>query len=75
MCGRYTLTMSGSMIADHFDFVDGLLDLIPRYNVAPTQEVLTITNDDEDNHAQFMRWGLVLFWAKDVRIGSKIDHC
>ena len=45
--------------------------MIPRYNVAPTQEVLTVTNDGE-RHGEFMRWGLIPFWAKDLKIGYKM---
>lgn len=72
MCGRFTLTMSGDMIADYFDIVEGQLDLVPRYNIAPTQEILTIVNNGEHNSAMNMRWGLVPSWAKDAKIGYKM---
>ena len=72
MCGRYTLTVSPEMLAYSFDVsLDGL-DLVPRYNIAPSQEVLTVVNRGEGNRAQFMRWGLVPFWARDIKIGYKM---
>ena len=43
-----------------------------RYNIAPTQDVVTIANDGEANVAQLMRWGLVPSWSKDISIGSRM---
>jgi hypothetical protein len=37
MCGRYTLTLEGSMVADWFDFEPSQLELAPKYNIAPTR--------------------------------------
>ena len=46
----------------------------PRFNIAPTQEVLTVTRDagDSRNAARAMRWGLIPFWAKDIKIGNRM---
>jgi putative SOS response-associated peptidase YedK len=38
MCGRYTLTTPLEGIRQAFD-VEAGLNLMPRYNIAPTQEV------------------------------------
>ena len=38
MCGRYTLKAGPGALAEHFD-VPEFPDLMPRYNVAPTQDV------------------------------------
>ncbi len=70
MCGRFTLTTPLDVLATRFGFQPGLLEHVPRYNVAPTQEVLTVLNDGGENKAGYLRWGLVPFWAKDVKIGS-----
>ena len=37
----------------------------PRYNIAPTQQILTVTNEDGDRVIKPMRWGLIPSWAKD----------
>ena len=78
MCGRYTLTDPGSLIdelaadADH-PFHDHGIELAPRYNVAPTQNVATVRQaDDGSRHLGLLRWGLVPFWAKDPAIGNRM---
>ena len=73
MCGRFTLTTSGEVIAQQFDFPDPP-DIPPRFNIAPTQEIATIWNLSEQQTRQFqwMKWGLIPFWSKDVTIGSKL---
>ena len=50
-----------------------------RFNVAPTQEVLTVRSSpdpEEASHgereARLMRWGLVPRWAKDLRVGYRM---
>ena len=41
------------------------------YNVAPTQNVLTVVGG-ETRRAGFMRWGLIPWWAKSASIGSRM---
>ncbi|MCZ6788963.1 MAG: SOS response-associated peptidase [Chloroflexi bacterium] len=72
MCGRYSLTSDLDTLQLRFGFRAGDLTYEPRYNVAPTQEVLTVTGDGSENHARFMRWGLIPFWAKDASIGGRM---
>jgi putative SOS response-associated peptidase YedK len=59
MRGRFTLTLEGSVTADWFDIDHSELDLVPRYNIAPTQDVPTVTHDGARNHARSNRWGPV----------------
>jgi len=46
-------------------------DLMPRYNVAPTQQVAAIRLNPETGTRQLsmFRWGLVPSWADDPKIG------
>jgi len=45
----------------------------PRYNVAPTQDVPLVLEEDQGvRKAVFARWGLVPFWAKDASIGNRL---
>ncbi|MSQ07969.1 MAG: SOS response-associated peptidase [Dehalococcoidia bacterium] len=37
----------------------------PRFNIAPTQQVITVTNGTGDRRAEAMRWGYVPGWAKE----------
>jgi len=71
MCGRYTLTVGLNTLQIRFNFEASGLQYRPRYNTAPTQEVMTVTKNGERS-AQYMRWGLIPFWAKDVKIGYKM---
>jgi putative SOS response-associated peptidase YedK len=73
MCGRFTLTASAREIEAEFR-VAIRDDLLPRYNIAPTQDVLAIARDPEtgEDRAGWLRWGLVPHWAKDPSIGSRM---
>ena len=71
MCGRYSLTADLGELAGRFEF-DGDWDAFDkRYNIAPTQEVLTVVGG-ETRRAGYMRWGLIPFWAKNASIGSRM---
>ena len=72
MCGRFTLTADQDSFEDRFSFTGFDLGWVPSYNIAPTQEVLTVTNDGAENRAELMRWGLVPSWAKDPKIGNRM---
>ena len=55
-----------------FDFVEQL-NLAPRYNIAPTQEIAAVRlEDDGKRHLRQLRWGLVPSWAKDLSIGARM---
>ena len=71
MCGRYSLTSNLDDLQGRFNFEARDLVFRPRYNVAPSQSVLAVVNDG-DNRAEFMRWGLIPFWAKDHKIGYRM---
>ena len=42
-----------------------------RYNIAPTQTVPVVLDSEPQEMAQ-LRWGLIPWWAKDMRIGSSL---
>ena len=73
MCGRYTLSISLAELQLRFAFPAADLEHPERYNIAPTQSVLTVVNQgEEQNRGEYMRWGLVPSWAKDISIGSRM---
>lgn len=74
MCGRYSLVADVSELALRFDFEGDGEPRPPRFNIAPTQEVLAVTRsaDDARNVARPMRWGLIPFWARDRAIGNRM---
>ena len=71
MCGRYNLISNLTVLGDRFEFDASQLMLEPAYNVAPTQNVLTVIGD-ESRRAGFMRWGLIPLWTKNRSIGSRM---
>lgn len=71
MCSRFTLISGVYDLQLRFGFAMEPGDTGPRYNVAPTQQVLAVTNDGE-RRGQLMRWGLVPSWAKDIKIGNRM---
>jgi putative SOS response-associated peptidase YedK len=73
MCGRYNLFTELKLIAERFEiFHTEQLELLPRYNIAPSQDVLAITSEEGQNSASLFRWGLIPSWAKDPKIGYKM---
>jgi putative SOS response-associated peptidase YedK len=72
MCGRFTLFHSIQDIGKAFQVeVPASMQSSARYNVAPTQDVVAITNDHPDQ-LEMVRWGLIPSWAKEESIGSRM---
>ena len=71
VCGRFSLTWNLNELQGRFAFITERTALEPKYNIAPTDPVLTVINDGL-RRAEIMRWGLVPFWAKDPKIGSRM---
>ncbi len=71
MCGRYTLTIPTDVLGEQFA-LDVVVDTVPRYNIAPTQDVPCVRLDDAGRRALVpLRWGLIPFWAKEKGIGNR----
>ncbi len=71
MCGRFTLTLNPEAIQLAFELESIPAAYTPRYNIAPAQPVLALTNEGH-RHATMLRWGLVPSWAKDPAIGNNL---
>lgn len=72
MCGRFTLRTPMETIASLFNGLQ-MPPVVPRYNVAPTQQVLCVRqNRDGANEAVELRWGLVPSWSKDLKMGARM---
>jgi len=71
MCGRFTLTVDPAELQDQFAGYIFPKKFAPRFNIAPTQPVLAVPNDDKFK-ADFFVWGLIPMWAKDPAIGSRM---
>ena len=72
MCGRFafyspteaTVALFGATVE---------VPVVARYNIAPTQFVAAIReNDEKAREVVMLRWGLIPFWAKDPAIGNRM---
>jgi putative SOS response-associated peptidase YedK len=72
MCGRFAFYSPAEATAALFGAA-GSLDIGPRYNIAPTQDIAAVrVAEDEGRELVALRWGLVPFWAKDPGIGNRM---
>ncbi|HWD65440.1 MAG TPA: SOS response-associated peptidase [Solirubrobacteraceae bacterium] len=73
MCGRYTLTAPDpARIRMRFP-VGEAVEIRPRFNVAPGDDVLAVTTDrDGRARGELLRWGLVPPWSKPGDTGLKM---
>jgi len=75
MCGRFTLTADLASIAERFASSvpppSGIAADTGRYNIAPTQKVIVVS-DDGQRYLTTMRWGLIPPWTKDPSIGNRM---
>lgn len=69
MCGRFNLHSRMNLLLQQFAVEDAPTELLPRYNVAPSQDVLVIRQQDGRRRIDPMRWGLIPAWAKDPKVG------
>lgn len=74
MCGRFALHAHPDVIMLQFE-LSGLPELAPKYNIAPSSEVLVVREDRERGRlADLYKWGLVPGWAKDPAVGNKLAN-
>ncbi len=71
MCGRFSLKSTFQAIEDEFSIEESEIEILPRYNIAPTQSVPVIVNNGKRRLVPF-RWGLIPSWSEDESIGSKM---
>ena len=73
MCGRFTLRTPAKDIVKMFGLIEAP-ELKPRYNIAPTQQIVAIKLDPESGTRQLslLRWGLIPSWADDPSIGNRM---
>jgi putative SOS response-associated peptidase YedK len=75
MCGRFRLARKKEILEAAFGAEEALddLDWVPRYNVAPGQEILAVRQNATEPVRRLspMLWGLIPSWANDPSIGYK----
>jgi putative SOS response-associated peptidase YedK len=74
MCGRFTSRYSWSELVRLYRLTGTQppSNFPPRYNIAPTQTSFVVRLNQRDRELVEVRWGLVPFWAKDLKISSRM---
>jgi len=77
MCGRFSISVTKAELLEYLQSEFEISEIgddihLPRFNVAPSQKILSIVNDGKKNRIGLIRWGLVPSFAKDETIGSRI---
>src|ERR1051326_7656900 len=72
MCGRVVQRTSLSEIRVLFETLNPVPNAAPTYNGAPT-DTLPVVRLDRDGRRSLdlLRWGLVPWWAKDIKMGAR----
>jgi putative SOS response-associated peptidase YedK len=66
MCGRYAITTAPELVRAHFGYGE-TPNFPPRYNIAPTQPVPVVIEQEGARRFTLMRWGFVPGWVKDLK--------
>jgi putative SOS response-associated peptidase YedK len=69
MCGRFILQGPWAEMNDMYNLIrpgDKARNVELRYNIAPTQDVLFVHDEDGQRTLSQGRWWLVPFWAKEL---------
>ncbi|MEM8925308.1 MAG: SOS response-associated peptidase [Actinomycetota bacterium] len=72
MCGRFVSASPPDELARYFEAAPPAVELEPNFNVAPTTTVYAVRAADGHRRLSELRWGLVPFWAKDRKVGSRM---
>jgi len=75
MCGRFTLKSPERVKFDDVVNSVDLEDLVPRYNIAPSQNVLAVVERDSLRELTYLQWGLIPFWSKEAKafINARVE--
>lgn len=76
MCGRVILTLSAKMIkqilAEEYDITQlNIDDFVPKYNVGPGQELLSIISHNAEYRSGYLNWRFIPKWAESQNEGYK----
>jgi putative SOS response-associated peptidase YedK len=72
VCGRYTNTAGVEELNDRFRVPISSDAATRRFNIAPTEEVLAIVSPHGTPEARLLRWGLIPWWAGDLKVASRM---
>jgi putative SOS response-associated peptidase YedK len=71
MCGRFTIALDAETFQQQLELGEMPPDWRSRYNVAPTQPIAVVL-EAQTRPVEWLRWGLIPSWAKNIDIGSRL---
>ena len=72
MCGRFVQAHDAADYAEHFGATVAATEArAPSWNVAPTDQVYAVAEHDGARLLGTFRWGLIPWFAKDMKIGAR----
>ena len=75
MCGRFTLRTKLNILLQEFHAtLRDEIQLSPRYNIAPTQDIPVVRPADGERELTMMRWGLIPSWTKDPKKAPLLNN-
>src|SRR5512135_2638947 len=67
MCGRFVLKAPFNDLVRLYGLTNNV-NLEPRYNIPPTEDVAVVRSREGSRTLDMLRWGLVPWWAKDLKV-------
>jgi putative SOS response-associated peptidase YedK len=71
MCGRFEIHSAPQIIAEIFGITEWDIEYPPRYNIAPSQDILIVINDGKRRLIK-SRWGFVPSLSRDLNTGYRM---
>lgn len=71
MCGRFAQRTPAKSLGEVFGVAE-VPHVEARYNIAPTQPILSVLQTPDGREMRWFRWGLVPSWAKDASMGARL---
>ena len=72
MCGRFTQIASAEALREHFQLDASAIATTVSYNIAPTQQILTLSDAGSAGYLKLRRWGLIPSWIKNQRLAAPL---
>jgi putative SOS response-associated peptidase YedK len=66
VCGRFNLRLTPAELQEFFDIVRAVPQFAPRYNIAPTQQILYIPPAPDGRECKVGPWGIRPVWKPTV---------
>src|SRR3970282_928336 len=71
MCGRFARVSPPEVFAEMFHARLGKLEVGPRYNISPANDVLACRQLPAGRELTLLHWGIIPAWADDRKIGYR----